>query len=510
MHQYISEFSKYVGQQVTIKGWINNVRTSKTNLFFEFRDGSGFVQVVVSLDTVGEEAFAEAQKLTLESSAAFTGTVVQDDRQMGGYELQVSSLHIYQIAQDFPINKRDKDMGVKFLEDHRHLWLRRMRQWAIMRVRNELIMGIHEFFQQEGFVQMDAPLLTGNACEGTTDLFETDFFGAPAYLSQSGQLYGEAMAMAMGKIYTFGPTFRAEKSDTPRHLSEFWMIEPEMAFFTNEDNMNLIERFIKHVVGRALNKCRYELEKGLERDLSRLELVVKQEFPRVEYEQAIRILRGELEINGKNAIATQEQDMANYKARATEIEAEIERREADIASGKLKKGEKSFNEGKIIALRGELETLQEKLRVIPSWIESAKNFKDGNDFGNSDETVLTRVFDAPVMVYNWPTKVKSFYMKEVDGDPDHVKGVDLLAPDGFGEIIGGSERETDIEILIRKIKEHDLDQSVFEWYLDLRRFGSVPHAGFGLGLERLVRWVCGLQHVRETAPFTRRYGRITP
>lgn len=510
MHQYIQDFTQYIGQTVTVKGWINNVRTSKTNLFFEFRDGTGFIQVVVSLDAVGEQAFEQAQQLTLESSAAFTGEVVQDERQLGGYELRVSALEIYQVAQEFPINKRDKDMGIKFLEDHRHLWLRRSRQWAIMRVRNELIMGIHEFFQQEGFVQMDAPLLTGNACEGTTNLFETDFFGAPAYLSQSGQLYGEAMAMAMGRIYTFGPTFRAEKSDTPRHLSEFWMIEPEMAFFTNEDNMNLIERFIKHTVGRALTKCRYELGTVLERDLSRLELVVNQEFPRVTYDEAARILRGEVEVNGKNAIRLQEQDMENFRARIAEIEEDIKKREAAIASGTLKKGEKSFNEGKIIALRGEMETLQEKLRVIPDWIRSAQNFSDENDFGNSDETVLTRVFDAPVMVYNWPTKVKSFYMKEVPGNPERVKGVDLLAPDGFGEIIGGSERETDLDILIRKIEEHQLDQSLFEWYLDLRRYGSVPHAGFGLGLERLVRWVCALQHVRETAPFTRRYGRITP
>jgi asparaginyl-tRNA synthetase len=509
MHKYISDFSHYqTGDEVTIKGWISNIRESKSNLFYEFRDGSGFCQVVVSLDKVGEQKFAEAATLTIESAVSFTGTLVKDEKQKGGYELSVAAFHIYNIAVAYPLAQREKDLGVAFLQDNRHLWLRKERQWAIMRLRNELIMGIHEFFQQQGFVQMDAPLFTGNACEGTTDLFETDFFGKPAYLSQSGQLYGEAMSMAMGKIYTFGPTFRSEKSDTPRHLAEFWMIEPEMAFFENEDNMDLMEKFIKHVIGRVLQKCQTELL-AVGRDISRLEKVVNEPFPRVLYTEAAKILRGELDVDGRNAIAIQEADLEAAKLLIVEKEAEIVTRETEIKSGTLKKGARQFNEGKIISLRAEITELEEKVRNIPQWIASAKAFEYGQDLGNSDETVLTRVFGAPVMVYNWPAKVKSFYMKALEGT-ELVKNVDLLAPDGFGEIIGGSERETNIDILIQKIKEHDLDQSVLEWYLDLRRFGAAPHSGFGLGLERLVRWVCALPHVRETIPFPRRYGRLLP
>jgi asparaginyl-tRNA synthetase len=508
-HQYIQDFAQYEGQQICIKGWITTIRSSKTNLFFVLRDGTGFCQCVVSLDKVGEEAFEQAKALTVESSVAFNGLLVKDDKQMGGYELSVDKLQIYQIADSFPLTQREKDLGVGFLQDHRHLWLRKERQWAIMRVRNQIIMGIHEFFQNEGFVQMDAPLFTGNACEGTSDLFETDFFGRPAFLSQSGQLYGEAMAMAMGKIYTFGPTFRAEKSDTPRHLAEFWMIEPEMAFYTNEDNMNLIERFVKHVVGRILSRCPRELQ-ALGRNVEMLQKVVTDAFPRVTHSDAAKILRGELEVNGRNALKVQEEDLQAAKDGIQSRLEDIQRREQAIKQGSLSKGERNFNEAKIIALRGEIEALEEKVRNIPQWIESARNFEDGSDFGGSDETVLTRVFDAPVMVYNWPTKIKAFYMKEVEGDPDHVKGVDLLAPEGFGEIIGGSERETDLEILQRKIVEHELPMEAFEWYLDLRRFGSVPHSGFGLGLERIVRWICNLPHVRETIPFPRRYGRLFP
>lgn len=510
MHQYIIDLPKHEeqGQEVTIKGWVVKTRNSKTNHFFDFRDGSGFTQCILSIDAIGEEAFEKAKRVTLETSMSVTGIVVKNEKSLGGYEIQVSSYEIYHIAEGFPITKEDKEHGVKFLEDNRHLWLRRKRQWAIMRVRNQLIMGIHDFFQKEDFVQMDSPLLTGNACEGTTDLFETDYFGQPAYLAQSGQLYGEAMAMAMGKIYTFGPTFRAEKSDTPRHLSEFWMIEPEMAFYRNEENMDLIEKFIKSVIGRVLERCQNEF-KILERDTSKLQLVVDQEFPRVTYTEAVQILQGKDMDNGKNAIDVQKQDLAEAKAGIIKHQTDIAAREKAIKSG-MKKGERRHSEQKIAKLKAEIKVLEEKVRNIPQWIASAENFVDGEDFGGSDETVLTRVFDAPVMVYNWPAKIKSFYMKEVEGDPNFVKGVDLLAPEGFGEIVGGSERETDIDVLIRKIKQHNLEQEVFEWYLDLRRFGSVPHAGFGLGLERLVRWACNLQHVRETIPFARRYGHIAP
>ena len=508
-HQYIQDFAQYEdGTEITVKGWIDKVRNSKTNHFFDFRDGTGFTQCVVSIDAVGEEAFELAKNLSLESSAAFSGKLIRNERSLGGYEIQVSSFEIYHIAKDFPITKEDKEHGPNFLEEHRHLWLRRRRQWAINRVRNQLIMGIHDFFQQDGFVQMDAPLLTGSACEGTTDLFETDFFGQPAYLSQSGQLYAEAMSMAMNKVYTFGPTFRSEKSNTPRHLAEFWMIEPEVAFATNETNMVLIERFVKHVISRVLEKCTIEFEM-LGRDTSKLQAVVEGEFPQVAYTEAVKILNGSIDVDGKNAITLQEEDLRAAKNLIEAHKTDIAEREKAIKAG-MKKGARKHNEKLIAKMLSEIKVAEEQVRNIPEWIESAKNFKEGEDFGSSDETVLTRVFSTPVMVYNWPAKIKAFYMKEVDGNPDYVKGVDLLAPDGFGEIIGGSERETDINILLKKIEEHQLDQADFEWYLDLRRFGSVPHAGFGLGLERLVRWSCDLHHVRETIPFPRRYGHIKP
>jgi len=505
MHQYIKDFSDHIGQKVTVKGWVANKRESKTNIFIVFRDGTGYAQCVVSYDTVGEEQFEAAKSLTQESAVIINGTVVEDDRQMGGFELQADSLEIVHISKEYPIS--NKAHGVRFLSDNRHLWLRSKRQWAIMRIRNEIIMAIHKFFQDRGFMQMDAPIFTGSACEGTTDLFETDYFGDPAYLSQSGQLYGEAMAMAQGLIYTFGPTFRAEKSDTPRHLAEFWMIEPEMAFYTNEMNMDVIEEFIKFVINQVLENKKIELE-TIGRDVSKLE-TVNQKFPRVQYTEAVKILRGELEVNGKNAITLQEEDLAEAKAGIEEKTADITERETTIAGG-VKKGVRKFNESKILELRKEIEVLKEKVRNIPKWIESARNFVDGEDFGGSDETVLTRAFDAPVMVYNWPAAIKSFYMKEVDGDPNYVKGVDLLAPEGFGEIIGGSERETSLDVLVRKINEHNLEMNDFEWYLDLRRYGSIPHSGFGLGLARIVRWVCNLDHVRETVPFPRRYGTIRP
>ncbi len=506
-HTYISDFKDHVGQTITAKGWVYNARFGKANIFVEMRDGSGYTQCVFSADDLDEATFEAAKKLTRESSFAITGKVVQDERQVGGYEIHAEQLEVYDYAVDYPIKVNETEHGVRHLADRRHLWLRSKRQWAILRIRNEIIMAIHDFFQGQGFVQMDAPIFTGNACEGTTDLFETDFFGETAYISQSGQLYGEAMAMAQGKIYTFGPTFRAERSDTPRHLAEFWMIEPEMAFFDNEMNMDMIEKFARHVVSRCLENRQTELQ-ILGRDIEKLESV-KQVFPRVSYDDAIDILTGKKEVNGKNAITVQEEDLAAAKSGIEEKKKDIADREAAIKAG-MKKGARKFNEAKIIALRSEIAELEEACRNIPKWIASAKNFVHGEDFGNSDETVLTRVFSAPVMVYNWPAKVKAFYMKEVDGDPNYVKGVDLLAPDGYGEIVGGSERETSLEVLVRKIKEHDLPMEAFEWYLDLRRFGSVPHAGFGLGLERMVRWVCGIHHLRETIPFPRRYGRLLP
>lgn len=502
----IKELSTKAGETVVLKGWVQNKRESKGLVFLYLRDGTGICQCIVNLNDVSETCFELASSSGLETSLEVEGKVVLDERQVGGAEVHVSDIRLIGVSNDYPIAK--KEHGVEFLADQRHLWLRSRRQWAIMKVRNTIIFAIHRFFQEQGFVQMDAPILTANACEGTTDLFETDFYGQPAYLSQSGQLYGEAMAMAMGKIYTFGPTFRSEKSKTRRHLSEFWMIEPEMAFYDIFQNMDLIEDFIRFVVQEVLKECKPELE-ILERDTEPLEKVA-QTFVRLTYDEAVRIIRGEDSVEGKNTLDTLQSDLEQTVARIAELEADNTEREAAIAAGGMKKGKVVFNRSRIDKQKNEIKELQELERNIPNWIDSAKNFEYGGDFGGSDETVLTRMFQVPVMVYDWPHAVKAFYLKRNPDDLRFARGVDLLAPEGYGEIVGGGERETDEKLLKEKIIEHELPMEEFEWYLDLRRYGSVPHAGFGLGLERLVAWVCKLHHVRETIPFPRMYGRVRP
>ncbi|MCX6351525.1 MAG: asparagine--tRNA ligase [Bacteroidetes bacterium] len=503
---YLAQLAANEGKEITLKGWVQNRRDSKGIVFIILRDGTGFAQCVVLEETVGEAMFDEAKRLSLETSVELTGTIRKDEKQLGGFEVQVSSLKVITPAEEYPIGK--KEHGVDFLMDRRHLWLRSKRQWAIMRIRNEIIFAIHNFFQQNGFVQMDAPIFTGNACEGTSTLFETEFFEDTAYLSQSGQLYGEAMAMAMGKIYTFGPTFRAEKSKTRRHLSEFWMIEPEMAFYDLDMTMDLIEEFIRFVVTAVLKNCKDELA-VLERDVTKLETVIKP-FPRIAYKDAVQMIRGEKDVNGMNSIKTLEGDLAIVKNKIEEIKTDITSREEKIKSGALKKGEIAFNEQKIQQQKAALRELEEEERNIPQWLESAKNFVPGDDFGGSDETVLTRLFNTPIMVYNWPKAIKAFYMKEADDDKGYVRGVDILAPEGYGEIVGGGQRETDMQVLVDAIHHHQLPMEAFEWYLDLRRYGSVQHSGFGLGLERIICWVCKLPHVREAIPFPRMMGRLLP
>ncbi len=502
---YIKDLKNEEGKTVSLSGWVSNKRTGKGLVFIILRDGTGLCQCVVTEESIDKNLFQIADKLSQESSVKLTGVVHKDERQVGGYELQVTDISVYQVAEEYPIS--NKAHGIEFLMDNRHLWLRSRRQWAIMKIRNTISFAIHKFFQENDFVQMDAPIFTGNACEGTTNLFETEFYDAPAYLSQSGQLYGEAMAMAMGKIYTFGPTFRAEKSKTRRHLSEFWMIEPEMAFYDLDMNMDLIENFLRYVVSDVLEKCADELA-IIERDTTILKNIVTK-FPRLPYDEAVRIIKGEQDVNGKNSIKTLESDLEKVQNRIKEIEAEIKEREEKIATPGMKKGEINFNVNKIAQLRDELKDCEEDARNIPQWLESARTFKYGEDFGGSDETVLTRLFETPIMVYNWPHEVKAFYLKRATDDR-FAKGVDVLAPEGYGEIVGGGERETDKDQLIAKINEHQLPMEAFEWYLDLRRYGSVPHAGFGLGLERLVAWICKLPHVRETIPFPRMYGRLLP
>lgn len=503
---YIEELSSRVGEIITLKGWVANKREGKGIVFIILRDGTGYCQCVAAEEAVGPEILSVAQDCSLECSVILTGKVVADEKQIGGHEIQVTTLEIVGKSENYPIAK--KEHGVEFLMDQRHLWLRSTRQWAIMRIRNRIIYSIHRYFQDQGFVQMDAPIFTGNACEGTSTLFETDFYGEPAYLSQSGQLYGEAMAMAMGRIYTFGPTFRAEKSKTRRHLSEFWMIEPEMAFFDIFQNMDCIEGMMHAIITDVLENCQQELQ-TIGRNIAVLESSLKK-FPRLTYDEAVRIIKGEQDVNGKNGIGSLEAELTRVLDRLKEVDAEIADREAKIAAGGMKKGEINFFQNKIDSLKQEKADMEEDARNIPQWIKSAKEFEYGNDFGGSDETVITRLFDSPIMVYDWPHAVKAFYLKRSPENPEFARGVDVLAPEGYGEIVGGGERETNEELLKEKIVEHELPMSAFEWYLDLRRFGSVPHSGFGLGLERMVTWVCGLKHVRESIPFPRMYGRLAP
>lgn len=496
---YINHLDKSENKSVTLKGWVYNIRNSKSLNFIELRDGSGLCQCVVAADDVSEAVWDASNTLKQESSVEITGKVLKDERSVGGYELHVTDLNVIQVADNYPITP--KDHGVEFLMENRHLWLRSRRQWAAMRVRNKIIWAIHNFFQEQDFIQMDAPIFTGNAAEGTTTLFETDYFEEKAYLTQSGQLYAEAMAMAHGKVYTFGPTFRAEKSKTRRHLTEFWMIEPEMAFYDLDMDMDLAEAMLKSVIGNILEKCKEELE-ILERDTTMLRGAVSKPFHRMSYTDAVVQLKSD-----KTAIML-EQMLNDRKQEEKNLKTELD--DLKKEHGSAKKWRKSQIDQRIKEIHVRQDQVEEDLRNIPGWKTSALNFEWGNDFGGSDETILTMQYDTPIMVHRYPAEVKAFYMKR---DPENEKlalAVDVLAPEGYGEIIGGSQREDSLEALQERIAEHKLPEEVFKWYLDLRRYGTVPHAGFGLGLERTVAWICGLNHVRETIPFPRMLGRLTP
>jgi len=427
---YINKIGEHVGASVTIKGWLHNRRSSGKIHFLVIRDGTGFLQVVMGKKDVDEATFATADHLSQESAIIVTGTVRADERAAGGYELISSALEVVNEAHDYPITP--KEHGVDYLMDRRHLWIRAERQTAILRVRHEIINAVRDFFNDQGFILADTPIFTPAACEGTTTLFPVEYFEhEKAYLTQSGQLYNEANAMALGKVYAFGPTFRAEKSKTRRHLTEFWMVEPEMAYADLNDVITLAEGLITSVVARVLDRRQKEL-KTLERNTSKLE-AVKAPFPRLHYDEAARIL--------------------------------------------LDKG-------------------------LP--------FQVGGDLGGTDETVLSEQFDRPVCVTHYPAAIKAFYMKPDPNEMDKALCVDVLAPEGYGEIIGGGQRLDDLDLLLQRIKDHDLPQEAFEWYLDLRRYGSVPHGGFGMGIERCVSWICGLEHVRETIPYPRMLYRIYP
>lgn len=426
---YIEDLHAHDGEEVTIKGWVYNKRSSGRIQFVLVRDGTGLVQSVILKNQVSPELFALTESLTQESSVIVSGLVRSDARAPGGYELAVTHLELVQLAQEYPISP--KEHGVEFLMDHRHLWLRSSRQHAILRIRSELIRACHDFFHDRGFTHVDSPILTPAAVEGTTTLFETDYFDSKAFLSQSGQLYAEAAAMAVGKAYCFGPTFRAERSKTRRHLMEFWMLEPEVAYATSEDNMRLQEEFVSYIVQRVLEHRADELG-VLERDTSKLENVVPP-FPRLSYDEAVE----HLQAKGSDVV----------------------------------------------------------------W---------GEDLGADDETMLANDFDRPVMVFNYPTAFKAFYMQPDPDRPEVVLCNDMLAPEGYGEIIGGGQRIADYDLLKQRIREHGLPEEAYAWYLDLRKYGSVPHAGFGLGIERTIAWICGLHHVRETIPFARMMNRLYP
>lgn len=429
MRVYISDLKDHVGQTVSLQGWVYNHRSSGKIKFLLLRDGTGICQCVYFRGECDETAFTEFEKLAQESCVRVTGVVKAEPRSPGGYELSARQLEILSDSVDYPISP--KEHGTDFLMNNRHLWMRSKRQHAILRVRAEIVAAIRDFFDGRGFTLTDAPIFTPNACEGTSTLFETKYFDEKAYLSQSGQLYMEATAAAFGKVYCFGPTFRAEKSKTRRHLIEFWMVEPEVAFNDLYDNMELAEQFVEYIVQRTLTNRAEEL-KALERNVDFLRNI-KAPFPRLHYKEAAEMI-----------------------------------------------------------------------------LKENPEFKVGDDFGGADETIVSSKFDKPVFVHHYPSAVKAFYMKEDPKESGYSMSCDLLATEGYGEIIGGGQREDSYDILVRKIEEHKLNIKDFEWYLDLRKYGTFQHAGFGLGVERTVAWICGIQHVRETIPFPRLYGRNYP
>ena len=427
--RFLSNISEVEGKEATFDGWVYNTRSIGKIWFLILRDGTSMTQCVVSSDETSDTVFNLENTLTQESSISVTGIIKKEPRSIGGYEILVNNIVVHQLANDYPISL--KEHGTSFLMDNRHLWIRSKRQHAILKIRHQVIKASRDFLDNNGFTLVDTPIFTANACEGTSNLFNVEYFDRSAYLTQSGQLYSEASAASFGKVYCFGPTFRAEKSKTRRHLTEFWMVEPEMAYFDLNDNMDLAEEFVENIVQSCLKNCKNEL-KILERDTQYLEKV-KAPFPRITYDEAAKILS-----------------------------------------------------------------------------EQGIDFSYGSDFGGTDETIISEQYDRPVMVHRWPADIKAFYMKRDIEDNKLALGVDMLAPEGYGEIIGGGQREDDLNILEKRIEKHGLNKEDFKWYLDLRKYGSVPHSGFGLGIERTVAWITGIKHIRETIPFPRTISRLEP
>ncbi len=495
----IDRLSEYVGRTVTLSGWLYNSRSSGKIAFIIIRDGTGRCQGVLENNEQTASFFGEVRRLPQESSLEITGTVSAADRAMGGYELKLSNVRVVHAARDYPITP--KPHGIEFLMKQRHLWFRSQGPWHVLRIRATVVDQIRRFLNDHGFVLIDTPIFAPAAGEETLTLFRVDYFGEPVYLAQTGQLYVEAACMAHGKVYCFGPTFRAEKSKTRRHLTEFWMVEPEIAYASLDDVIDLAEDFICSIVERVLNDHREGLVE-LGRNLAELE-AIKKPFHRITYTEAAELLRG------PKPQELLENDLKVKTARVAELDKRIEELEA-VAGGGGKQWEKDQATAEVIEAREERSDLKEQIANIPHHLELAGNFQWGTDLGGSDETIISRLHDKPVFVTHYPRYAKAFYMRE-DRDDDRVtENFDLLAPEGVGEIIGGSAREEDYDRLLARIKHDRLPQADYEWYLDLRRYGSVPHGGFGLGVERTIAWLCGLKHIRETIPFPRMMGKIYP
>ncbi len=495
----IDSLGKHIGQKVTLRGWVYNSRASGKIAFIIIRDGTGRCQCVIEKNDQTASFYDNVKKLPQESSLCVTGVVAKNDRATGGFEIQVSSAEVLHLSSDYPITP--KHHGIDFLMKHRHLWFRSQRQWHILRIRSTLIDQIRRYFNDRGYVLVDTPIFAPSAGEGAQTLFEVDYFGDPIYLAQTGQLYLEAACMAHGKTYCFGPTFRAEKSKTRRHLTEFWMVEPEIAFIDLPGLLDVAEDFLCSIVERILRDHREDLIE-LGRNIEQLEAATKP-FVRMTYSEAADIL------HSPQAKELLEKDLAEKTSRIAEIETQIEQLEA-ITKGGGKQWQKDKATAEMMTAREEQADLQEQVKNIPHHMELAANFKWGSDLGGSDETIISRLHDKPVMVTHYPRNVKAFYMRQDRSDERVVECVDVLAPQGFGEIIGGSAREEDYDRLLGRLNEEKLPQADYEWYLDLRRFGSVPHAGFGLGVERTLCWLCGIKHIREAIPYARMIGKVYP
>ncbi len=496
----ITQLSRHVGQTVTLQGWVYNTRSSGKVAFVILRDGTGQCQCVIEKNETTDAFFDEARKLSQESSVEITGLVRKEERSVGGHELAVTGLKTLQAAHEYPISP--KPHGIEFLMRHRHLWFRSNRPWHVLRIRATVIDQIRRFFNDRGFLLIDTPIFAPAAGEGSQTLFKVDYFGDQVYLAQTGQLYLEAACMAHRNVYCFGPTFRAEKSKTRRHLTEFWMVEPEMAYASLDDVIAVAEDFVCSLAQRVLRDHREELVE-LGRNIADLEAIQKP-FYRLTYSECADILRG------PRAKTLLQDDLARKTTALEDTAKKIEQLEATAKDNSAKQWQKDKAAAELLDAREEKSELEEQIKNIPHHMELSANFEWGGDLGGSDETIISRLHDRPVFVTHYPKGCKAFYMREDRTNPKVVENFDLLAPQGVGEIIGGSAREEDYDRLLGRINHEGLPQSDYEWYLDLRRYGSVPHGGFGLGVERTVAWLCGVKHIRETIPYPRMMGKFYP